>query len=355
MSDINKMFLPEESNLRDVMLCIDKNERGIAIIIDSGKHLVGTITDGDIRRAILSGKDLDDHVSVILKNKNNTPYPKPITAKQGTSNDDLLLLMREASIRWVPILDDEECVVDLITIEDLVPKTAVDMEAVIMAGGQGSRLRPLTENLPKPMLPVGGRPLMELIIDQLKNSGINKVNITTHYKPEKIVDYFGNGNKFGVDIDYVQENQPLGTAGALGLMKRPDKPLLVMNGDILTNVNYKSLLDFHQEHNADLTMAVRNHIIDVPYGVIECDDEKVLQIKEKPQVKLFVNAGIYLLEPTVFDFIPSGKFFNMTDLIQWLIKANKNVISFPINEYWLDIGQHNDYNQAQNDISEGRI
>lgn len=352
---LQKLFVHKETSIKEAMQCIDKYGLGIAIVVDKSQRLEGTITDGDIRRAILKGLDLDESIAQILESRPSTPYPAPVTARDGTDDLEILKIMQETGLRWIPILNEINQVVNLITLEDLVATEPLELDAVIMAGGQGKRLRPLTEDLPKPMLPVGGRPLMELIIDQLKQTGIKKINITTHYKPEKIIEHFGNGNKFGVDLNYVQENQPLGTAGALGLMERPEKPILVMNGDILTKVNFKAMMEFHQEHNADLTMAVRQHLINVPYGVIECDEEKISQIKEKPQIKLFVNAGIYLLEPSVFDFIPSGDFFNMTDLIQWLLDAGKNVVSFPVGEYWLDIGQYNDYNQAKSDVNEGRM
>jgi len=196
---------------------------------------------------------------------------------------------------------------------------------------------------------------MEVIIDQLKHSGITNVSVTTHYMPEVISNHFGNGKDYGVNIKYVQENQPLGTAGALGLLMQPDKPLLVINGDILTQVNFKSMLSFHKEHKAMLTMAVRSHNINVPYGVVNCDGEKVTRLREKPHINFFVNAGIYLLEPSVYNFIPAGDYFNMTDLIQWLLDAGKKVVSFPIREYWLDIGQHKDYDQAKDDVNTGRM
>ena len=249
---LQKLFISKDNSLKEAMQCIDKNVRGIAIVVDKNQCLEGTITDGDIRRAILKGIDLNEPVARILEYRHTTPYPDPVTAHEGADDLELLKSMQETGLRWIPILNEINQIVDLITLEDLVATEPLELDAVIMAGGQGKRLRPLTEDLPKPMLPVGGRPLMELIIDQLKQTGIKKINITTHYKPEKIVDHFGDGNKFGVDLNYVQENHPLGTAGALGLMERPDKPILVMNGDILTKVNFKALMAFHQEHNADL-------------------------------------------------------------------------------------------------------
>jgi NDP-sugar pyrophosphorylase family protein len=177
----------------------------------------------------------------------------------------------------------------------------------------------------------------------------------THYKSEKIVGYFGDGRAFGVELNYVNEEQPLGTGGALGLMPVPQEPLLVINGDILTQVDFRAMLAYHQEYQADMTVAVRRYEMQVPYGVIECEGPNVRRLQEKPQWGFLVNAGIYLLEPLVYQYIPNGERFNMTDLIQWLLDAGRTVVSFPIHEYWLDIGLHADYAQAQEDIAEGKM
>jgi NDP-sugar pyrophosphorylase family protein len=253
-------------------------------------------------------------------------------------------------LRQIPVLDNEDRVVDLVMLDDLIPIQDLPLQAVIMAGGMGTRLRPLTEDLPKPMLPVGGKPLMELVIKQLRQVGIRRVNVTTHYKPEKISDHFGDGSAYGVELNYVNEDKPLGTGGALGLMDAPTETMLVINGDILTQVDFRAMLAYHRENRADMTVAVRQYDIKVPYGVIECVGVQVCALKEKPQMHFLVNAGIYLLEPKVYEFIPSGEHFNMTDLIQRLLDSNHTVVSFPIIEYWLDIGQLADYEQAQNDM-----
>jgi NDP-sugar pyrophosphorylase family protein len=229
------------------------------------------------------------------------------------------------------------------------------LEAVIMAGGKGARLRPLTEDLPKPMLPVGGRPLMERIVEQLQQAGIRQVNVMTHYKPEKIIQHFGDGRDYGVELSYVNEDLPLGTGGALGLLTPPRETQLVINGDILTQVDFKAMLTFHQDNKADMTVAVSHYEIMVPYGVVECEGAQIRSLKEKPQLGFFVNAGIYLLEPSVYKFIPNGQYFNMTDLIRWLLDAGETVVSFPIREYWLDIGEYSDYMKAQNDVENGKI
>jgi NDP-sugar pyrophosphorylase family protein len=205
------------------------------------------------------------------------------------------------------------------------------------------------------MLLVGDRPLLELIIEQLSGSGIHKVNITTHYKPEKITEHFGDGSGFGVELNYVNEEQPLGTAGALGLMEESDEPLLVINGDILTRIDFRALFAYHHEHRADLTVAVRQYDLKVPYGVVECDGPMVSGLREKPVINFFVNAGVYLLQPSVRRLIGNGERLDMTDLIQRLLEAGRPVASFPVLEYWLDIGQLPDYEQAQEDVRTGKL
>lgn len=352
---LEDLFIASSDSIRVALEQIDRGGRGIALIVDRDRRLIGTVSDGDVRRAMLAAIDLESPVSVLLERKANTQYAKPITALADTSPDILLSLMRQYILHEIPIVDDDGRVVDLIEMDDLIPPEELPLQAVIMAGGRGSRLRPLTENLPKPMLPVGGQPLMERMLEQLYEAGIRQVNVTTHYRPEKITDYFGNGDAFGVHLTYVNEEQPLGTGGALGLIPQPKDPLLVINGDVLTQVNFRSMLDFHRENHADLTMAVRLYEFEVPYGIVEADGVRVKRLQEKPLLNFFVNAGIYLLEPSVFQFIPNGKGFNMTDLIQWLIDADRVVVSFPIREYWLDIGRHADYAKAQEDVKKGLL
>lgn len=352
---MNKNYcIHPENNIHQAIARINENVKGIVLVDNEDNQLLGTITDGDIRRAILANISMDTPVSSLLDRKPDSPYPKPVTAHLDTSPESLLALMREKVVRQIPLLDDNNRVAGLVTMDELTPAIDLPLQVVVMAGGMGTRLRPLTEDLPKPMLPVGGIPLLERIITQLRDSGIRQLNVTTHYKPEKITDYFGDGKNFGVSLNYVNEDTPLGTGGALGLMPKPIEPLLVINGDILTQVNFKALLTFHQEQKAMMTVAVRRYEVQVPYGVVESDGVHVTRLREKPQIGFFVNAGIYLLEPAVFEYIHGGKHFNMTDLIQWLLDAGQSVVSFPISEYWLDIGQHADYAQAQKDIHDGK-
>lgn len=352
---LESLCIAPEATIRDAMASIDRNQKGIVLVVDGNRVLLDTVTDGDARRAILAGLGLSSSVRDLLARKHTWRTNNPVTATLGTDRSELVRLMKQQSVQQIPIIDDSGRIVDLVTLKDLSPSSCSSIQAVIMAGGYGTRLRPLTENLPKPMLPIGDRPLMEHIVGQLKSAGIRRVNVTTHYRTDKIRRHFGNGEEFGVEMRYVAEEQPLGTAGALTLLEESSEPLLVVNGDILTDVNFRAMHDFHCEHGAELTVAVRRYEVAVPYGVISCDGSKVVGLHEKPRFNLFVNAGIYLLEPSINKYIPPGKKYDMTDLINNLLASNKIVVSFPIMEYWLDIGRHDDYIRAQEDVKNGMV
>jgi dTDP-glucose pyrophosphorylase/CBS domain-containing protein len=355
MSEIDSYVIPPTATVRHAMACIDKNAKGITFVVDPEFRLLGSISDGDIRRAILSGMKLDLPIQVLLEERKSTGGHGPITARADDSDADLLHLMNQHEIRQIPVLDTEGRILRLAFLSDLVREYEVPINAVVMAGGFGTRLRPLTDNTPKPMLPIGDRPMLEWTIEQLKKTGIQQISLTTHYMPEAISDHFGNGDDFGVKINYVHEETPLGTAGALGLLGKVDGPLLVINGDILTQVDFRAMLTYHQKHSACLTVGVRRYDLQVPYGVVECDGARVCKVSEKPQMPFLVNAGIYLIEPAALHFIPRGRNFDMPDLIQRLITENLTVVSFPILEYWLDIGRPGDYETAQEDVRMGRI
>jgi dTDP-glucose pyrophosphorylase/CBS domain-containing protein len=351
---VEPLLTAPDASIRGVIACIDAGGRGIALVVDAECRLLGTITDGDIRRAMLAALDLGLPVTELLRHK-AAEYRQPYTAPVGSPREHLLKLMHEHVIHQVPLLDAAGRVVGLATLDELLPDLDLPLQAVVMAGGFGSRLAPLTDHTPKPMLPVGGKPVMEHIIGQLSQAGIRQVNVTTHYLPEAIQEHFGDGGDFGVSIQYVNEDRPLGTAGALGLMDKPTQPLLVINGDILTQLDVRAMLAFHREHAADMTVGVRHYEFQVPYGVVESDGVDVKALTEKPEFGFFVNAGVYLIEPAVHARIPPGEFFNMTDLIQRLLTAGRPVVSFPIREYWLDIGQHEDYQRAERDFMEGKL
>jgi dTDP-glucose pyrophosphorylase len=341
--------------MRDAIATIDRGRKGIALVVDGAGRLVNTITDGDVRRAIIAGLSVESPLADLLSQKSAGRYPDAVTAPIGTPRELIKQLMLDRQVAQVPLLDLEGKPSELLTLNELQPDATAPVRAVIMAGGFGTRLRPLTDELPKPMLPVGGRPLIELVVDQLRDAGVRDVNISTHYKPEKIVQHFGDGEKFGVEVKYITEDRPLGTAGALGLLERTDRPLLVLNGDVLTGIDYRAMMDFHREQQAELTVAVRKYEVTVPYGVVENNGTLVQRLREKPTFDFFVNAGIYVLQPTALDQIRANERTDMTDVIQRLVAEEKAVVSFPIHEYWLDIGQPGDYEQAQQDVASGEF
>lgn len=344
-----------EQTIRAVMRVIDESARGIALVVDRDNHLLGTITDGDIRRSILNDIPVDAPVDRLFELKSTGPQSFPVTVREGMTHKELAALMREKSVRQLPVLDESGKVVDLVTWNDLMPNDKLEVEAVVMAGGFGKRLHPLTEGTPKPMLPLGDRPIMHKIFEQLHQAGIRKAVVTTHFMKEKIEEYFGNGEKIGMDLRYINEDRPLGTAGALSFLNSNDSTLLVINGDILTNVDFHAMWEFHKAEKAELTVGVRQYDFAVPYGVIKTNGYDIESVEEKPHLKFFINAGIYLLEPAIREFIPNDRVFDMTDLIQCLVEAKRSVKSFPIIEYWLDIGSKSDYALAQQDMKQGKI
>lgn len=349
MKDIDALLIAPDTTLREALRCIDAGAEGIALVVDGGRHLLGTVTDGDLRRAMLAGSDLDRDTVASLPAL--CGGHRPVTSPVGTGAAALMKLMKDRRVRHVPQVDAGGRVVELSLLRELVLEEELPLTAVVMAGGFGTRLRPLTETLPKPMLPVGDRPVMEHVLEQLQRVGISRVSITTHYKPEAIVEHFGDGSRFGIDIDYVQEDKPLGTVGALGLMTPPKGPALVINGDVLTQVNFRSMLDYHVDNRADMTVGVRRFEVQVPYGVIEMDASRVTRLDEKPTYRFFINAGVYLIEPDVFSVIKTAERLDANDLIGRLIANGKTVVGFPIHEYWLDVGRPDDYRRANEDFS----
>jgi dTDP-glucose pyrophosphorylase/CBS domain-containing protein len=337
-----------DTSIADAIAALDKAGTGALVLCTQGRVLRGLLTDGDIRRAILQDKPMNAPCDTIATRV-------PMVAPRFITSAEALDLMNQHDINHLPLVDAENRVVEFLLRKDLIPDVRLDLSAVIMAGGYGKRLLPLTENVPKPMLPVGDRPLLELIIGQLRRSGIRDVNLTTHYLPESIVNHFGDGQKFGVRLNYVKEDHPMGTAGGLRQMNRPTGPILVINGDILTGVHFQEMLIYHRQHLAELTVGVRRYDMQVPFGVVECKGERITKLREKPSLSFFINAGTYLLEPSAWDYIPEGRRFDMTDLIQALLDDGRPVASFPIMEYWLDVGRHEDYQKAQEDVRKGNI
>ena len=344
-----------QTSIRGTMAVIDQHGKGIALVVDERQRLLATITDGDIRRAILAGVDLAQPVMCLKQGQQNVPAGPPITAPLGTSETEILALMQAHVIRQVPILDEEGRVCELAVVDDLLEDIELPVTGVIMAGGYGKRLMPLTETVPKPMLPVNGRPLLEHMLDKLQRAGIRSVNLATHYLSDSIVDHFHDGSEFGVRLNYFPEAEPLGTAGALAKMSSGTDPLLVINGDILTGVDIRAMLQYHREHDAQLTVGVRQYDIEVPFGVVETDGVRVTRIAEKPVLRHFINAGIYFVNPAMCRLVPKNRYFDMPDLIEAVIASGHTVISFPVREYWLDVGQLEQYQKAEADVAKGMV
>ena len=353
--DIRPFLVSPEVSVLKVVEIIDANRKGIALVVNEENKLLGVVTDGDVRRAILAGIDLKNPTTVLLERRSPF-YSVPVVGHPNMSKTEKLLLMQTHKVRHLPIVEAKGIVLDLILLDDWLGNKMPRLTAVVMAGGMGQRLRPLTDEVPKPMLPVNGKPMLEHVIEQLRKSGIHRVHVTTHYKPECIVSHFGDGDKYGVQIHYVHEAQPLGTAGGLQLLETPGEPLLVINGDILTRIDFAALFDFHNEHQAVMTVAVREYSMKVPYGVIHLEGVSVRGIEEKPCVSNFVNAGIYIINPSAIRYIPqSGRRFDMTDLIAALLMDQQRVVGFPVHEYWLDIGMIEEYQRAKEDVDDGRF
>jgi dTDP-glucose pyrophosphorylase len=345
-TELESIFVTADGPIRETMACIDRNQMGIALVVDGERRLLGTLTDGDIRRAMLADLDIDAPVSTLLEEQRRRGHAGPVTAGLDATPVELLDLMEHHSVRQVPLVNESGSVVDIALLDDLVKTDKLPLRAVVMAGGFGTRLGELTAEMPKPMLQVGDRPLLERIIGQLRDAGIRRVNLTTHYRADTIADHFGDGAAFGVEIQYVNEDTPLGTAGSLGLLDQGDEPILVMNGDIVTRIDFGVMHRFHDEHRADMTVALRPYEVRVPYGIVETEGELVREVVEKPIVRAFVNAGIYLLNPEISRYVPSGERYDMTDLIRQLVADDRRVVGFPLREYWLDIGTLEDYEQA---------
>lgn len=332
----------------DAIKQLDQAGTGALVLCDESGMFRGLLTDGDIRRGFLRGVTFQDPCGDIATQR-------PLTVSPLLTTAEMLQIMNRVDINHLPLVDSTGCAAGLILRRDLMVENRLEMSAVIMAGGRGTRLLPLTRDVPKPMLPVGDRPLMELTLERLRKAGIRHVNVTTHHLSDKIKRHFRDGSEFGVDLTYITEEHPLGTAGGLGFISQRKEPMLVINGDVLTAVNYKDLFAFHRDNHADLTVGVRLYEMEVPYGVVDCEGTHVKKVREKPTIKLLVNAGVYVLEPLVSYFIPAGRRCDMTDLIKELLDAGRNVVSFPIMEYWLDIGQHNDYARANEDVRLGKM
>ncbi len=342
-----KALISPDAQIFDAIRIIDEAAAQICLVVDNQNKLLGTITDGDIRRGILRRLELSEPVSKIMNKE-------PKVTDCGTGAEEILAIMTKLQIHQIPVVDEVGVVVGLDTVDELVRLNRNHANwVVLMAGGDGERLRPLTEDLPKPLIPVGRKPVLETILENFISQGFSHFYISVNYKSDMIKAHFGNGDRWGVEIQYLQEDERLGTAGALSLIRDiPTAPLLVMNGDLLTRVNFQSMLEYHLEQSSSATMAVREYDFQIPFGVVNIDGSSITSIDEKPTHRFFVNAGIYVLEPRVLENLASGMYKDMTDLFQILIDDQQQTSVFPVREYWLDIGRHDDLDRANLEFDE---
>jgi dTDP-glucose pyrophosphorylase/predicted transcriptional regulator len=332
MKDLLDYMIDADATMEEVVKVIDRGAAQIALVVDGNRRLLGTVTDGDFRRALLRGLSMQTPVEEFMHRDFRA---LPATA----TNEDALSIMRSKFIHQIPALDDSGRVVSLFRLEELIKPRERPNSVVIMAGGKGERLRPLTSNCPKPMLRIDGKPILEIILEQCIEVGFREFYFSINYLKEQIKDYFGDGSSWQVNIQYLEEHKPLGTAGALSLLpSMSEHPLLVLNGDVLTRVDYGHLLRFHSEHKASATLCVQEHTTRIPYGVVRMVGGVVQAIEEKPVLSNYVNAGIYLLEPGLLELVPSGQFFDMPQFIEKAMEQQHRVSAFPIHEYWLDVG-----------------
>lgn len=334
-------LVAESGSIRDAMLAVDRGASGIALVVDDGGRLVGVATDGDLRRALLGGAFLDDPIGPTV----NRSY---VALKAGQTRSDVLELMQARRIDAIPIVDAGGRPVGLHLLRAVIATVSRPNWAVIMAGGRGSRLRPLTDALPKPMLRVAGRPILERIVLHLMGFGISRVFIAVNYRGRVIEEHFGDGQELGCSIEYLREDEPLGTAGALGLLREPPAdPLLVLNGDLVTNVDIGALLAFHEGGRYAATVGTRRYLHTIPFGCVETDGDLVRLIDEKPTVSRQVNTGIYVVEPAVPAGIPRGVPTTMPQVIEGLLGDGERVGAFELEGDWLDVGQRDQLDLAR--------
>jgi len=343
------LCVPPGTSIRATLEAITKNGRQVALVTDADDRLLGMATDGDVRKALLRGASLEAPIGEHMN-------AAPVTGRAGLARTEAGDLMRARAIRHLPLVDGGGRLVDLVFLDELLARAPLPASAVIMAGGMGTRLRPLTEEMPKPLLRVGGRPLVEILIERLERCGVGDVFVAVHHKSDMIRAQLGDGTRFGVRLSYVDEPERLGTIGALPLIRpRPVEPFFVINADILTKCDFRAMWEFHRAQGARMTVGVSLHQVDIPYGEFTLHGTRISRVEEKPRKEFPINAGIYLLDPSLIDLIPAGQYFDATDLIRACLERDLTVSAHLIREYWLDVGRHEDLRRADRDIAEGLL
>jgi dTDP-glucose pyrophosphorylase/CBS domain-containing protein len=339
LKKLSKYIVKHNASIKFSIGVIDANAAQVALIINDDNKLAGIITDGDIRRAILSNHKLDDPVSAIMTKD-------PLTLLSGATRSDALKVMRESLVHHIPVINDDSNLVDFFVLDDLIKKQSYDNPVVIMAGGKGERLGSLTKNCPKPMLEVNGKPMLEIILEKCIDAGFTNFYLSVNYLKQKVISYFETGEKWGVNISYLEEEEPLGTCGSLKLLPNDlVDDILVLNGDVLTDLEYDRLMAYHQKSCNSMTVCTRSHRVRIPFAVMTSSGTKLERSVEKPMYEFQVNAGVYILNPKLIEKIPC-EFYNMTDLVDDLLDSKSAVGVFPIHENWKDIGNPIDFIEA---------
>ena len=345
MDEWRKTLVSPDLKIYEVLEIIDRNSQQIAVVTDKEGKLLGTVTDGDIRRGILKGIPLDRSVDQIMN-------PHPITIPRLNDRNSIINILKANKVRHLPVIDAERHVIGIERLDGLLTGSRRRNWVVIMAGGLGKRLEPLTNDCPKPMLKIGEKPVLQTILEQLLRQGFTRFCISVDFKSEQIKDYFGDGSGLGAEIQYIDEKKRMGTAGSLSLLPfETQEPVLVVNGDILTKLSFEQLVDFHQEHQAAATIAVATYDYQVPYGVVRASRDRLIGFEEKPVYASFINAGIYVLNPEVLNYVPKNSCFDINSLFEKLLQNKEPVCVFPIREYWIDIGGMKSFYQACKDYS----
>ena len=333
-------ILPVDSTIQQAIRNLDQVAIKIVIVVNLAGELQGTISDGDIRRGLLKGLDLSSPIASII-------HRNALVVPPEMGREMVMQLMTANKIQQIPVVDEHHHVVGLHLWDEITTPSVRPNLMVIMAGGMGTRLRPHTENCPKPMLLVAGKPMLEHIIERAKLEGFSRFALAIHYLGKMIEDHFGQGDKLGVKIDYLREKSPLGTAGALGLLSPvPDAPFVVTNGDVVTDIRYGELIDFHIRHAAIATMAVRVHEWQHPFGVVQTQGVDIVGLEEKPVARSHINAGVYALSPDALRGLKAGDHCDMPSLFQRMQADAKRTVAYPMHEPWLDVGRSEDLDRA---------
>lgn len=344
MKHWERTLIAPDTTLRDALEVIDKAGSQITLVVDADRHLLGTLSDGDMRRALLRGLSLGDRVDTAM-------HRNPAVASHGEDLKAVAAQTRRLGLHQMPLVDGDHRVVGLVLLDDIMLVPPRDHWVVIMAGGLGTRLAELTRDTPKPMLKVGSRPLLETIVRSYADQGFRRFYFAVNYKAEQIEAHFGDGGSLGIEVRYLREQHRMGTAGALSLLPdRPTLPFIVTNADLLTKENHGEMIDEHVASGADATMGVRPYEMQVPFGVVQERDGRIAGIKEKPTQVFTVSAGMYVLSPQVLNLVPRGQFFDMPSLFDAMLQAGLQARCHRVDGYWLDIGQLPDYERAKADF-----